>query len=222
MKNTLLVIDPYLKYPELEAFYHLSECFSNIKDIQIKNICYVSPVVPYEEMDKLVQSDRIGCVVGLGSDAYVTEKQSWHARYQAWIQSLAFDRKIPFFAICYTHQFIADMFGAKVDFISNRLKSAEITYLDPRKINVIHSSLSKLVENSKSEFYSHVYHSQEVLGIPKGFIKTAESSYCENEAFVHENLPIVTVQCHPEVPHESGDGWRLLQNFIRFSASYWA
>jgi len=66
------------------------------------------------------------------------------------------------------------------------------------------------------EFWSHTWHEQEVKKPhqPWDLHVAMTSPECEVDALVHPNKPIYSVQSHPETPHPTRDGDRLLKNFI--------
>ncbi len=70
-------------------------------------------------------------------------------------------------------------------------------------------------ENCPKEFVSHARHEQAVLQSRHGRLAIAASSTkCEIDGFVHPNMPIYSLQTHPETAHFSGDGERALKNFV--------
>jgi len=111
---------------------------------------------------------------------------------------------IPLFGICYGHQTIAYMAGAKVD----KGKSAEygISEITVEKEDTILLDLPKT-------FNAWVSHYDEVKELPEGFIKLAHSDDCNIEAMCHVSKPIYSVQFHPEVWH-SEYGEKILKNFL--------
>ncbi|MFH1393533.1 MAG: glutamine-hydrolyzing GMP synthase [Candidatus Micrarchaeota archaeon] len=111
---------------------------------------------------------------------------------------------IPLLGICYGHQTIAYMAGAKVD----KGKSAEygIGEITIEQEDTILADLPRT-------FNAWVSHYDEVKELPKGFIKLAHSDDCNIEGMCHEKLPIYSVQFHPEVWH-SEYGEKILKNFL--------
>jgi GMP synthase-like glutamine amidotransferase len=74
-----------------------------------------------------------------------------------------------------------------------------------------------LRENSPDSYIARVAHEQEVLSLTNPeFRACAQSPECDIDALFHESLPLFSLQSHPETYHESGDGWRLIRNFIYF------
>lgn len=227
MKNeiktkTLLIIDPYLKFPELEAFNFVSTIFARCQldpEFALNKIQYVSPVLPYDEMDETALSENIGAVIGLGSEANVTDHAhlAWFPRYKHWTMTLAFERKIPFFGICFAHQAMAFFNGGEVDYVKRLGCADKIRFEKPRSIEVIHKKLGE-INGQKTHFVSEVIHEQEVVSPPKGFLHAATSEECKYDGFVHETLPIYTVQSHPETENSSGDGHALIMEFLKLSS----
>lgn len=66
-----------------------------------------------------------------------------------------------------------------------------------------------------------VSHEQEVWSAGE-LVTAATSSECAIDGLVHPELPIFAVQGHPERPHPSGDGVRLIENFIEFCAIHFS
>lgn len=66
------------------------------------------------------------------------------------------------------------------------------------------------------DFWSHTWHEQEVkLPATEWDLHVAMTSpECRIDALVHPTRPIYSVQSHPETPHPTRDGDRLLKNFI--------
>ena len=66
-------------------------------------------------------------------------------------------------------------------------------------------------------FVARVAHEQEVWNnINPDFAIAASSDACLVDGLVHFELPIFSLQSHPEWFHKRGDGWRLIKNFMYF------
>lgn len=114
--------------------------------------------------------------------------------------------KIPLFGICYGHQMIAHIWGAKVD----KGKSAEYG-LGEIAVDDTDALFAGLPKN----FRAWTSHYDEVKKLPNGFMKLAHSETCEFEAMKHNELPIFGVQFHPEVWHTE-HGESIIKNFLEF------
>lgn len=81
----------------------------------------------------------------------------------------------------------------------------------------LHVRVRRTVESLwPKEFWSHTWHEQEVKKPTENFdLHIAMTSpECEVDALIHPSKPIYSVQSHPETPHPSRDGDRLIKNFI--------
>jgi GMP synthase (glutamine-hydrolysing) len=110
----------------------------------------------------------------------------------------------PILGICFGHQMIAQVFGAKVE----KGKSAEYGTSE-----IIVDEPDIILSGMPKRFTAWVSHFDEVKELPKGFIALAHSDTCPIEAMRHESRPIFSVQFHPEVWHTQ-DGERILKNFL--------
>lgn len=72
-----------------------------------------------------------------------------------------------------------------------------------------------LNEHTSDHFIAHARHEQEVHDVIPGKLELAASSEeCGVDALVHSECPILSVQPHPETPHDLRLGETLLRNFI--------
>lgn len=118
-----------------------------------------------------------------------------------------FKDKIPIFGICLGHQAIGQVFGAKV-------VRAKIP---------MHGKISKIIHNNKgifknlpNNFEATRYHSLiiERNSLPQELSVTAETEDNIIMGLKHKNLPIESVQFHPE-SIGTQYGKNLLQNFLK-------
>lgn len=115
-----------------------------------------------------------------------------------------FCEEIPFLGICLGHQLMAKAFGGEV-------RTAEIgEYAGSR---IIVDEEDDILRGLGPEFEAWVSHKDEVLTLPKEFIKLAHSKMCRVEAMKHVSLPLYGVQFHPEVEH-TPKGPELFKNFL--------
>ena len=118
--------------------------------------------------------------------------------------------QIPILGICLGHQGIASAFGGKV---INAHKTRH------GKISDIHFMPDPIFDGLKNPFIATRYHSlvADKKTLPK-CLKVIANSLDDNEimALTHRKYPIKGVQFHPE-SILTGDGVKLLDNFIRFT-----
>lgn len=112
--------------------------------------------------------------------------------------------KRPLFGICFGHQIIAHVLGAKV----GRGKSAEYGISE-----IIVDKEDRIFKDMPRRFKAWVSHFDEVKEVPKGFIPLAHSESCDIEAMCHKEQEIYSVQFHPEVWHTQY-GERVIENFL--------
>ncbi len=109
----------------------------------------------------------------------------------------------PLLGICYGHQMIADVWGARVD----KGKSAEYGVSE---ITVDNEDV--ILKGLPGKFKAWVSHFDEVKELPGGFEALAHSETCMVEAMRHREKPVFGVQFHPEVWHTE-NGEIILRNF---------
>lgn len=111
---------------------------------------------------------------------------------------------MPVLGICYGHQMLAYVAGAKVE------KGASAEY-GVSEINIEKEDL--LFKGVPKRFRAWVSHFDQVKTLPEGFEKLASSEVCEIEAMRHLKRHIYGVQFHPEVWHTE-HGEKILSNFL--------
>jgi GMP synthase (glutamine-hydrolysing) len=112
--------------------------------------------------------------------------------------------RMPLLGVCYGHQMIAHVWGAKVE----KGASAEYGMCD-----IAVDDEDVLFKGVPRKFRAWVSHYDQAKEVPKGFVKLAHSDACPVEAMRHAKLPIYGVQFHPEVWHTE-NGETILKNFL--------
>lgn len=276
----LLLIDPAATEPETVAYNTILRLFGELAafpEFSLRSIVIKCPAMSTEDpLPTAFRESEYAGVISLGSTANVTDSPMWLSSMRELVFEKIFTPRIPFFGICFSHQMLADMYSAKVDFIDNRHEIPTRLYQVPRSTQITNpkmalmaaelsdddyfsgnkkdcmfreatlvtnnwtrtdwqrlfgteSSLGTPIETPKNvriknsilsmwpqEFWSHTWHEQEVKKPLKHWdLQIAMSCpECEVDALVHPELPIYSVQCHPETPHPSRHGDRLIKNFL--------
>jgi GMP synthase (glutamine-hydrolysing) len=151
---------------------------------RIRELGVYSEIVPYDaDYDKL---EGAKAIVLSGGPASVYLPSSPKPKINI------VNINIPVLGICYGHQLISFIFGAEV----GKAKSAEFG-----KTVLINTNNGKLLKDLPNNFIVWMSHSDEVKTLPHGFKVVASTKNCKFAALEHEELPIFTVQFHPEVFH---------------------
>lgn len=200
------IIDPAVKIPELETFNRLAQTSP-------LPLTYHLPALFGAKSIEKASDESIKGIIILGSLSSVNENLPWQLELAHFLKK-HFNRKTPILGLCFGHQFIAHLFGGKVDFVFPDKKK----HLGFREV--------KLKENPlwgspcKGELY--VSHQEHVVNVPTDFIVTAESDSIAIEGLAHTSLPIWTFQPHPEKEPKTEDrarylfGHQLVDRFLHF------
>lgn len=151
---------------------------------RIRELGVYSEIVPYDSDYNKLEGAKAIILSGGPASVYLPESPKPKIN----IMSL----KIPVLGICYGHQLISFTFGAEV----GKAKSAEFGKTVLKNIGN-----GKLLKDLPSSFVVWMSHSDEVKTLPHGFKVVASTENCKFAALEHEELPIFTVQFHPEVFH---------------------
>lgn len=127
--------------------------------------------------------------------------------YSVYDYKIKFDKKwiklgLPVLGICYGHQLLAYLFGAKV-------KKAKPEYGKEEMLTDINSDLLVGIPEKSVIWMSH---RDTVKTLPKNFIQTAHTSNSSNTVIENSKLKLYGIQFHPEVSHTEG-GVQILRNF---------
>lgn len=108
---------------------------------------------------------------------------------------------VPIFGVCFGHQVIAVMHGARIWKAKERVADVAIQVLEP-------SRLAPRMDNTLMMAERH----EEYVSLPEGFVHLATSDSCEVEMIKHETKEVYGTQFHPELSGESGA--KILGNFV--------
>ncbi|MBE0448767.1 MAG: type 1 glutamine amidotransferase [Actinobacteria bacterium] len=128
-----------------------------------------------------------GLVVGGGLPS-VNDPKRWISDEIELVQRAIVSR-IPILGICFGHQLIAKVFGTEV--VRRELRAG---FADIEKVED-----DPIFSGLPSRWRSSVYHRDQVESVPEGFRLIATAGYCAVQAMRHSELPIWTVQFHPEI-----------------------
>lgn len=142
----------------------------------------------FDSLDQLA-SPPSGIII-LGSASNITENLTWHTELAKRIDTYL-QKNIPVLGICFGHQLMANFYGCKVGYLSQKQEY----FTETRKITF----LQDLGSYNKEETLELAYaHEQAVLQLSDQFIAIAKSARSEYECLKHKTLPLLTTQAHPE------------------------
>ncbi len=211
--DELICIDPAVVTPE-------RPCFEAIKVKSNLPVSYHLPVL--EGFASLAGKIRPRGVIVLGSKASPNDASSWRDELIELLEGYI-SKNVPVLGICYGHQLIAKMFGAKVEFFPDSYYR--------RGLARIQFSGDKRLSLASGEETVVVTHREIVTTMPKGFALLATSPEVAIDGLKHEAKPIWTMQAHPEAeksfclardinptPVDLAFGNKLMQAFLDFCA----
>lgn len=159
----------------------------------------------YSEFEKLRETGIAKIILGGGPSSVYTDPPNLSSKICEHVKND--EIKLPILGICYGQQMIAHVFGAKV------AKGASAEY-GLGEVEIDEEDI--LFKGVPKKIRTWVSHFDEVKELPEGFVKLAHSGTCEIEAMRHKELPIFSVQFHPEVWHTE-HGEDILRNFLGIS-----
>lgn len=182
-KKHVVVIDPAMRIPEL-ACLNLLSLLSGLPTTY-----HLPALYGFASLKQETPATIAGIVV-LGSLASVNERKDWQKELEAWLADRLHEQ-IPTLGICYGHQMIAAMFGARVAYVTSDQKKC----LGFRKVSF---DPDPLWGGNATEGELFVSHLEKVVDCPVDMKTIGRSSLIETDAFKHKQLPIWTFQSHPE------------------------
>ena len=200
--KSLMVIDPSLKTPELESFNEIA------LHSPIKTTYHLPAIHSSKSMNE--KFNNVNGIILMGSAASVHDSYKWIIDLERIIKK-AIKNHIPILGICFGHQFLAHLFGGKVDYLWKNSKKIGI-----RKVKVLINNL--LIE--PHEDFLVYSHREGVTKCPNEFNISAMSNMINIEGMVHKNLPIWTFQPHIEASKTFAKRIGLSSNEFEKSKSY--
>ena len=181
--SEIMVIDPGLHTPELDSF----NLISNISPFPVSY--HLPAICGLETMEKHERRTLLKGIIILGSSASVHDDLAWQNQLRSWIET-HLKKSIPTLAICYGHQLISQIFGAKIEELEKKQKGL-------RRLLITQSSPLGL-ENTSGEVV--VSHKELVTSLPENMkaISSAPEKLFQYDALMHTHLPIWSFQAHIE------------------------
>lgn len=142
--------------------------------------------------------------------------EEWVAEYDRFVIA-HLGKKTPILGVCYGHQTLARCL-AKMNSTDSGLRVSPKAEFGWQKIRI--TGESRLFRGLDGEFITYESHFEEVMKLPPGMTKTAESDHCDLQAFEMPEQPVFGIQFHPE--YTVAEGEESLANKIKKGvASEW-
>ena len=212
-RKHIAVIDPAGHTAELESFNRLTAKHKHIFSYHLPQLM---------GMDSLKNIEKeIDIIIILGSSCSVHDDTPWQNDFKLWVQK-HIHKNIPMLGICYGHQLLAYLEGAKVEFVfKDNIKSCRLYEVKIEKSDF--TSISK-----RSFVFSH---NEAVVDLGEHWLELGYSKELRNEFIKHRKKPLWGIQAHPESSYTFGknsglvknlrdsdllDGYNFLDSFIYF------
>ena len=156
MKPTLLVIDPALSAPCLEALNCISKIVGELKNsskFNFTHVEYFSPFLNKIRLENFLKNKKIGAVICLGSFANMTDESPFVHQLAQDAEKYIFQKNIPFFGICFSHQMFANIHGFHVNYLKERHLVPGRKYHLFREVRILHPKLALLGTKMESSDY---------------------------------------------------------------------
>ena len=164
---------------------------------RVRNLNVYAELVPADvSIEKIKSYDPVGIIFTGGPSSVFGEDSPK-------VNKEIFSLGIPLLGICYGMQLTAFELGGSV-------VHADLREYGRQKI---YYSDSVLFDGVKKENFCWMSHTDQVSGLPEGFVVTAHTEHCKIAAYENAEKKIYAVQFHPEVVH-TVDGNLILKNFL--------
>lgn len=180
MTIQIAIVDPFVKMPAINCFNSL------VNLLDFKATYHVPSQLGIQSL--INESVHTSAYIVLGSASHVHENLPWHKPLADFLISELL-KKRPVLGCCFGHQLICHALGADVEFHS----SDEAKQTGMREVRI-----TKDAWNFKKgeSFWLGVTHKQVVRNLPEKL--KAIGKGLENDIVIHETLPFMGTQSHPE------------------------
>jgi GMP synthase-like glutamine amidotransferase len=146
-----------------------------------------------EHFDAIVISGSMTSCLDLSED--------WTGIYDDFVMA-HLTKNTPILGVCYGHQTLARCL-AKLHDGDHGMRVAPLAEFGWQKIRI--TGPSRLFAGLGSDFVTYESHFEEVVALPPGMVKTAESDHCDLQAFEMPDRPVFGIQFHPEYTVAEGE-----------------
>jgi len=179
----IAIIDPAISQAELDCYNHL------VLQSPLPLTYHLPAMFGLDSLRSATAQPLAGIVI-LGSASSVYDCNDWQKELEAWLLP-HLQRGTPTLGLCYGHQLLAHVTGAKVDFAF----SDQRKFLGWRDVTL---AATALTGGSPVKGPLVVSHREVVTECPKGWKIVGHSPEVAVEAIAHERLPLWGIQAHAE------------------------
>ena len=214
MTNQIAIIDPFVNGPAVN-------CFNSLVNLLGVKATYHMPG-PYGIDSLIREASQSKAYIVLGSASHIHQQLPWHKPLADFLLEELKKNK-PVLGCCFGHQIMCHALGAKVEY---HVKE-ETKQMGTRNISVTEDFWNFKKGES---FLLGVTHKQVVRNLPKSLRSVGHG--LENDIVIHESLPFMGTQAHPEasdyfcttditnlnsleINGVQKDGGRLIQKFFQ-------
>ena len=187
MTAHIAIIDPAVNIPAMTAFNNLVRLSPLPLTYHLPFLHGITPLLSIEQ-------ETIAGIIVLGSNTSVNNTSLYQDLFISWLEKFI-DRQLPIFGICYGHQLLSTVFGGRAVFHSPTQEK-----LNGFRVVNIHDDQRLAIERRQQQLV--VSHNEIVTEIPRDFEVFADSELLAYEGLRHKQLPIWTLQPHPEATQE--------------------
>jgi GMP synthase-like glutamine amidotransferase len=205
MTHRLWIIDPSIIYPEDQGVAEILRGWRGEHRL-------FRPGLRPGDGPTTADGYEVDGVVLMGSSASVHDSDAWIVQLASWLEPmLDGEFSIPLLGICFGHQLIARIAGARVDFLTaDRRKRSGVEYSELAGGRLLPGRRALRVA---------VSHCEQVTSVPERYAVVASRPGIAIDGLEHERLPIFTFQFHPEAAEEfarhAGIDRKLLDSRLR-------
>lgn len=189
--GVLLIIDPATERAETEATARIADRWAGSTHA-------TRPALDGWDAALSPDAPELAGVIVFGSASSVHDPSPWRDALIAFLRpALSGDRRLPILGICYAHQLIGTLAGARV--VQARADGAKVVGIQ----EIERVGPTALLDDGATSFRAAVSHRELLDRVPDGFDLTMRRDDCPVDALQHHQRPIFTTQFHPEMTDSS-------------------
>ena len=193
-RKHIVIVDPASHTAELESFNRLVTKHPQLFTYHLPKMMGMSSLLNMES--------PIDAIVVLGSSCSVHDAEPWQKDFNLWL-SKHIQKDIPILGICYGHQLLAHLEGAKVAFVFDKeVKRKGLYEVNIRTSDFTKSHLGRFIFS----------HNEAVVDLGSNWLELGHSNELRNEFIKHRTKPLWGIQAHPESSFTFGKNSGLVEN----------